>query len=353
MPDLPITGLTALTTVPDDNFPLAIVDTTDLSQSPQGTTKKVERGTLLGGILPLRVPVKNNSGITTLTKGTLLMAVGALGDRVLADPAVTNGSVAGIYIIGVAEENIGPGADGYAVSYAELRNMNTLAYPVGTILWNDPAVAGGFSITPPVAPNLKIPFAIVTRQNAASGRWFVRETVSPDLQDLSDVNAPTPSDGQVLTWVNANSRWEAVTKVSGTTGKLAKFTSAGVVGDSILTESGTDVSAAGTLTAQGFRISTAAFNAQTGTTYTLQTTDNGKVVTLANANPIALTVPAGLGASFSCSLIQLGAGQVTVSGSGATVNSRGGATKMAGQYAQASLVAYGADTLVLAGDLTV
>lgn len=352
MPDLPITGLTPLTTVPDDDFPLPIVDRTDLTQSPQGTTKQVDRGVLLGGVLPLRIPIKNNSGVSTLTKGTLLMASGAMGDRVLADPAVTDGSVEGIYIIGVAEENIGPGADGYAASYCELRNMNTLAYPVGTILWNDPAVAGGFSITPPTAPNLKIPFAIVTRQNASSGRWFVRETVAPDLKDLSDVNAPTPSDGQVLTWVNANSRWEPVTKVSGTTGKLAKFTSSTAVGDSILTESGTDVSAAGTLTSEGFRLAAGAFNAQVGTTYTLQTTDNGKVVTLTNANPIALTVPAGLGASFSCALLQLGAGQVTVSGSGATVNSRGGATNLAGQYAQASLTAYGANTLVLAGDIT-
>ncbi|RKY53868.1 MAG: hypothetical protein DRP93_05900, partial [Candidatus Neomarinimicrobiota bacterium] len=30
------------------------------------------------------------------------------------------------------------------------------------------------------------------------------------LTDLTDVDVPAPTDGQLLTWVNANSKWEAV-----------------------------------------------------------------------------------------------------------------------------------------------
>jgi len=94
-------------------------------------------------------------------------------------------------------------------------------------------------------------------------------------------------------------------------------------------------------------------NAQTGTTYTLVAADNGKTVTLSNASAITLTVPSGLGIGFNCLLVQIGAGQVTVSaGAGATVNSRGSMTKLNGQYAAGSLVAYAANTFVLAGDLT-
>jgi hypothetical protein len=78
-------------------------------------------------------------------------------------------------------------------------------------------------------------------------------------------------------------------------------------------------------------------NAQTGTTYTLVAGDNGKTVTLNNASAIALSVPTGLPAGFSCLLVQLGAGQVTIGG-GATLHAAGGALKMAAQYAQASVV---------------
>ena len=37
------------------------------------------------------------------------------------------------------------------------------------------------------------------------------------LSGLSDVSAPSPSDGQVLTWVNANSQWEPVAPSTGNT----------------------------------------------------------------------------------------------------------------------------------------
>lgn len=94
-------------------------------------------------------------------------------------------------------------------------------------------------------------------------------------------------------------------------------------------------------------------NPQTGTTYTLQASDNGKIVTLSNAAAITLTVPTGLGAGFNCLVVQLGAGQVTFSPSGTTVNNRQGHTKIAGQYGIATLAAYIANTFVLGGDTAV
>lgn len=95
---------------------------------------------------------------------------------------------------------------------------------------------------------------------------------------------------------------------------------------------------------------TTSTNVQTGTTYTLLSSDTGKVVTLNNASAVTLTVPASLGIGFNCLVIQLGAGQVTITGSGATVNNRQSQTKIAGQYGCVSLFAYLANTFVLAGD---
>lgn len=92
-------------------------------------------------------------------------------------------------------------------------------------------------------------------------------------------------------------------------------------------------------------------NAQTGTTYTLVAADNGKIVTCNNAAAITVTVPSGLGAGFTCTVVQLGAGQVSFTTSGTTINSYGSLTSLSGQYAAASLVAYSANTFVLSGNL--
>lgn len=93
-------------------------------------------------------------------------------------------------------------------------------------------------------------------------------------------------------------------------------------------------------------------NAQTGTSYTLVASDNGKVVTLSNAGSITLTVPSGLGAGFSCTLIQIGAGQVTVAASSTTINSYLSLLKLSGQHAAATLYAYVANTFNLSGNLS-
>jgi hypothetical protein len=94
----------------------------------------------------------------------------------------------------------------------------------------------------------------------------------------------------------------------------------------------------------------ASINDQTGTTYTLVAGDNGKVVVLDNASAVTVTVPSGLEAGFNCSFVQKGAGQVSFSASGTTINNRQSHTKINAQYGVASIVAYAADTFVLAGD---
>lgn len=91
-------------------------------------------------------------------------------------------------------------------------------------------------------------------------------------------------------------------------------------------------------------------NDQVGTTYTLVPTDVGKVVTLNNASAITLTVPSGLSVGFNCVIVQLGAGQVTVTPSGATVNNRQSHTKIAGQFAVATIVSHITNAFIFSGD---
>jgi hypothetical protein len=97
-------------------------------------------------------------------------------------------------------------------------------------------------------------------------------------------------------------------------------------------------------------------NAQTGTTYTLVISDAGKLIDLNNASAITLTVPLNSSVAFAVGtridLIQAGAGQVTIAGdAGVTINSKGAALKLTGQWSAATLIQRSANLWVLVGDI--
>jgi hypothetical protein len=97
-------------------------------------------------------------------------------------------------------------------------------------------------------------------------------------------------------------------------------------------------------------------NPQTGTSYTLDSSDAGKLVTLSNAAAITLTVPQDSDESIAIGtyidLYQLGAGQVTVvAGSGATLRVSGLTAKLRAQYSRATVQKVSANTWSLGGDL--
>jgi len=107
----------------------------------------------------------------------------------------------------------------------------------------------------------------------------------------------------------------------------------------------------------GAELKGSTFNAQTVTTYNLVLTDAHKTVTLTNGSAIDARIPLNSGTAFPIGtrieLIQGGAGQVTVAPtSGVTVNSSGGKTKLAAQYAVATILKTDTNTWYLFGDIT-
>lgn len=82
----------------------------------------------------------------------------------------------------------------------------------------------------------------------------------------------------------------------------------------------------------------AAPNLQTGTAYTLATTDDGGVVDIANVGAITLTLPNNTAIGFSCLVTQAAAGQITFTAAGgAILRQRQSLTKTAGQWAEVTL----------------
>lgn len=82
----------------------------------------------------------------------------------------------------------------------------------------------------------------------------------------------------------------------------------------------------GTLAVAGTLTSVRPVNSQTGTTYTLLSTDNAKLITLNNASAVAVTVPsaasAGFTAGYFADIINLNSGVVTLTPSSGTINGK-------------------------------
>lgn len=107
----------------------------------------------------------------------------------------------------------------------------------------------------------------------------------------------------------------------------------------------------GTVTAGGYILSSDGIQAKTAS-YTLVAADNGKIITMNVASANTLTVPASLDVGFNCTIIQLGAGQTTITASSTTLNSYQGYLKISGQHGSASIVSYVSNVYNVAGSLS-
>ena len=158
-----------------------------------------------------------NSTASTIPNGTAVMFAGTLGNsgRLLVAPMVADGTYPGYVFFGVTTEAIAAGEDGFVTTFGKVRQVNTSTFTEGAILWCDPAVPGGLTETEPQAPNLKLPVAAVI-SSKTNGILMVRADTGRRLQDLHDVEANgAKADGDVLTYVAANNRWEAQAPAAG------------------------------------------------------------------------------------------------------------------------------------------
>ena len=93
-----------------------------------------------------------------------------------------------------------------------------------------------------------------------------------------------------------------------------------------------------TIETAGYALSSTALNTQT-TSYSLQPSDNGRIIVVNSATAVNITVPSGLAVGFNCSIVQIGLGQVTMVASGTTLNSASG-LKISAQHGALSIIGY-------------
>lgn len=148
------------------------------------------------------IRVKNASTSVAIPDRSVVMFAGATGDTVKAAPAVADGTYNPNYLIGVTTEVIPADGFGFVTQFGFINNVDTSAWAAGTILYANPAVAGGFTSTQPEAPSWTGAVAAVTRSHATTGRMLVRaipvEAPGSSLE-ISDV-APSGATHEDIWW---------------------------------------------------------------------------------------------------------------------------------------------------------
>ena len=114
-----------------------------------------------------------------------------------------------------------------------------------------------------------------------------------------------------------------------------------------------NVSTTGTLTGGNTSTSTiSGFAANVGNitaAYNISAADNGKILQSTSATAITITIPTGLPTGFNCTVVQMGAGQLTFSG---TYFNRGSFTKSASQYSVISIIHLGSNNIIVSGEMS-
>jgi hypothetical protein len=276
-----------------------------------------------------------------------------------------------------------------AIAQSKIANLTTdlsakapLADPTftGTVSATNLTLSGDFTVNG-TTTNINSTNLVVEDKNIVLG-----DTTTPadNTADGGGITLKGTTD-KTFNWVDATDAWTSSEHIDLATGKTLKYNGTDLVaaqtGNSgkYLTTNGTSTSWAtiseysaptigSTSIASGATVTTIAgltltapvvnlsINEQTGTSYTVALSDNGKLVTLSNAEAITVTVPTNDSAAYATgsqiNLVQLGAGTVSVVGdSGVSVLGTPGLNFRA-QYSSATLVKINTNSWLLAGDLS-
>ena len=195
-------------------------------------------------------------------------------------------------------------------------------------------------------------------------------TTTPDVSAKLDISSTTK--GLLVPRMTATERGAIATPAKGlliyqTDGEAGLYVNTGTSSSIVWTRinmdwtrSGNDISytignisTTGNLTGGNANTSTisgfAANVATISTGFNLTAADNGKIIQSTAATAISIAIPTGLPTGFNCTIVQMGAGQITFTG---TYLNRGNFTKTASQYAVVSILHLGSDKIIVAGEMS-
>jgi len=156
-----------------------------------------------------------NDESVTINKGQPVYMFAAQGDRVSVKLAYNTGDATSAKTLGVCAENIAAGQAGMILCQGVQDGLDMSAYNPGDTLYLG-ATAGSLTNVKPYAPNHLVYIGVVERANAGNGRLYVRVQNGYEMDELHNVSAQNPSNGQVLIYNESTGLWEKNTLTAGT-----------------------------------------------------------------------------------------------------------------------------------------
>jgi hypothetical protein len=152
-----------------------------------------------------------------ITDGQVIAVTGAWGTTgvVTFEPApigTTNQSA----IIGLATEPIAKNSFGRITTFGTVHDLNTASLGDGTVLWYDPTVVGGYTVTKPSAPNIKVQVGIVTKAAGGTNGSIAVNVISGSTLGDTDSNVQFSSlaNNNLIQYNSSLGYWTNVTPAS-------------------------------------------------------------------------------------------------------------------------------------------
>ncbi len=265
----------------------------------------------------VRVQVRNTTG-ATLTKGTVVYITGATGQLPTVSKALATSDATSAQTLGMISADLANNTNGYVTVIGLITNIDTSAYTDGAQLYLSGTTAGGVTTTKPYAPIHLVYVGVVEHAHPTQGKIFVKVQNGYELDEIHNVSAQTPTNGQTIVYNSTTSLWENNT-VSLT---------AGVNGTLPIANGGTNGTATPTAGAVPYGTGTAYAFTSAGTSGQVLTSSGAGAPTWSSVSGLAVTSinfgTTGLTPATATN------GAVTVAGTLALANGGTGATTVAG-----------------------
>jgi len=171
--------------------------------------------------------VRNSTG-ATLTKGTAVYINGATGQNPTVTKAQANNDTNSAQTLGLMSADLANNSNGYVTIIGLIANIDTSAYTDGAQLYLSPTTAGTLTTTKPYAPNHLVYVAVVEHAHPTQGKLFVKVQNGYELDELHNVSAQSPSNGQTILWNGTTNLWEKAS-LTGTASQVTVTNGAGSV----------------------------------------------------------------------------------------------------------------------------
>lgn len=205
---------------PAGTYVTGVVGTSPISAS--GTTAitvTIDQAAITGATAAtnaqvVRFYVKNTTG-TTIPKGSAVYVSGATGDNALISLASATSDPSSSKTLGLTAESIANDSFGYVIEAGYLTDIDTSATTAGAAVWLGDTAGSLSFVNPPAKPSHAVYLGVVVRVQAINGSILVKVQNGYELNELHDVNAGSPADGQALIWQASTSQWVNQTLSSG------------------------------------------------------------------------------------------------------------------------------------------